>query len=210
MRGGDPGRTRHHQPLLGSSPRARGRRAKRVREGRIPGFIPACAGETAWCRSWRRTRRVHPRVRGGDGDQWKVAAGPGGSSPRARGRPCAPPCQLPKPGFIPACAGETQRRRRIARGREVHPRVRGGDDGESRCVSGGDGSSPRARGRLAIEIAQHGAIGFIPACAGETFAIKHSMRPRRVHPRVRGGDPHGCGLRRAPDGSSPRARGRRR
>ena len=69
--------------------------------------IPACAGETTDTESSFRSRRVHPRVRGGDTYSDNSIGDAKGPSPRARGRPLAELLDEFKRGSIPACAGET-------------------------------------------------------------------------------------------------------
>ncbi len=117
---------RGSQPLTGSPPRARGHGAG---HGLIHGptrFTPACAGTWRSPARSRRSRPVHPRVRG---DMFEESAG------------FAPP-----PRFTPACAGTCRWAARRRRFRPVHPRVRGdmGYSGSSSLRI--DGSPPRARG----------------------------------------------------------------
>ena len=151
-----------------------------------------------------------------------------GSSPRARGTPAEakkdfarddvhprvrgehPPNRIFRPRrtrFIPACAGNTRRNPRLARGFPVHPRVRGEHPARRIFATWGTGSSPRARGTLDLGTGLDARYRFIPACAGNTSRSPPSSSSSPVHPRVRG--EHPAGLRRGADddGSSPRARG---
>ena len=93
--------------------------------------------------------------------------------------------------------------------RAVHPRVCG-ERGSVKGVSPrSTGSSPRVRGTLhQLEIPQLGQR-FIPACAGNAFAVRRFPLRSTVHPRV-------CGERQTASlefssqiGSSPRVRGTR-
>jgi len=87
VRGGTTHESLAHGPREGASPRARGNRARLVRQGTVSRCIPACAGEPM---SWRRcsfSPRVHPRVRGGTRRGAAEVDHPGGASPRARGNP---------------------------------------------------------------------------------------------------------------------------
>ena len=92
----------------------------------------------------------------------------------------------------------------------VHPRVRGADPPQDVDVKPCAGSSPRARGRLLRVVAAGDVAGFIPACAGETSAARCRRASSWVHPRVRGGDGRKAVSVTLDQGSSPRARGRRR
>jgi len=53
-----------NRPRAGSSPHARGTRAKQWRKPGWPRFIPACAGNTSSSVSIPRQQTVHPRMRG--------------------------------------------------------------------------------------------------------------------------------------------------
>ena len=75
---------------------------------------------------------------------------------------------------------------------------------------GPGGSSPRARGALAIDRMANRWHGIIPACAGSTRACDTSKRPVGDHPRVRGEHPAASGDTGGSKGSSPRARGAQR
>ena len=64
MRGEHPHQARKARPQRGSSPHARGARARLIDTGARAGIIPACAGSTrkagdGWC-----IRQDHPRMRG--------------------------------------------------------------------------------------------------------------------------------------------------
>ena len=64
------------------------------------------------------------------------------------------------------------------------------------------GSSPRARGTLAIHFLELGLVRFIPASAGNTCEVFHEKAVFSVHPRERG--EHLCYLERAGPGASLR------
>ena len=110
-----------------------------------------------------------------------------GSSPRVRGTVRQSGVQRPKRRFIPACAGNGARRRRVRRQKR--------------------GSSPRVRGTESIATLSAAPFRFIPACAGNGPIGPSSSGSPSVHPRV-------CGERGRAledlvlgDGSSPRVRG---
>ena len=73
----------------------------------------------------------------------------------------------------------------------------------------GAGSSPRVRGTLVGVQRVGGAVGIIPACAGNTSRTTRATRGWRDHPRVCGEHVKTNGGRMVPTGSSPRVRGTR-
>ena len=91
-----------------------------------------------------------------------------GSSPRVRGTPRPGAAGPPRGRFIPACAGNTVRRRAGRRRETVHPRV----CGEHHFLDDGSlerrGSSPRVRGTRCRRVRRRRVRRFIPACAGNT------------------------------------------
>ena len=97
--------------FLGSSPRVRGTLVGSGMSRDAGGIIPACAGNTAG-----RSRRVggigdHPRVCGEHQLHNLCDGYTKGSSPRVRGTPRYMAHLLGQRGIIPACAGNTPRRR---------------------------------------------------------------------------------------------------
>ena len=111
------------------------------------------------------------------------------------------------PRIIPARAGFTQGHRpRPARPRD-HPRSRGVYSKRCTHRRGSRGSSPLARGLLAVAALADAVRGIIPARAGFTDALARASVGSRDHPRSRG--VYCPSLRCAPSrpGSSPLARG---
>ena len=107
MRGEHP-RTSHNVALIqGSSPHARGARARKRPPIRWEGIIPACAGSTIACSISLRPRWDHPRMRGEHFGNGKLGSFFGGSSPHARGAQRAALSTPIQAGIIPACAGST-------------------------------------------------------------------------------------------------------
>ncbi len=111
--------------------------------------------------------------------------------------------------FIPAGAGNTSGAACAVLSASVHPRWRG--EHAYRQVQGNEdaGSSPLARGthlQLSLGNLQ---IRFIPAGAGNTKNISHSIRSTTVHPRWRGEHIGHDARRPFRAGSSPLARGTR-
>ena len=87
--------------------------------------------------------------------------------------------------------------------------MRGEHWGTVNGILGKVGSSPHARGTLRCLWAGSGAIGIIPACAGNTLRLPRSGRPRGDHPRMRGEHVTPRDKAGEPLGSSPHARGTR-
>ena len=130
----------------GSSPLARGTRA-RPGVGAIPHrFIPARAGNTDGRRSRRGATPVHPRSRGEHDSRGIGIATPPGSSPLARGTRQL--CMIAKAAnrFIPARAGNTSPSRSRGNTASVHPRSRGEHLRHRYPGRPLAGSSPLARG----------------------------------------------------------------
>ena len=131
-----------------------------------------------------------------------------GSSPRVRGRFGAGVCECAGGGLIPACAGQTQRRRGHAAAFGAHPRVCGADILSFTVPHAPLGLSPRVRGRPRDGQLEWCRPGLIPACAGQTL---HHLAPSDrsgAHPRVCGADRLNNLDRADIMGSSPRVRGR--
>ena len=155
-----------NQPRIGSSPRVRGTRRSR-----------ACP--------WP-SNSVHPRVCGELGTPSPLMKIAVGSSPRVRGTPSRRRGERRASRFIPACAGNSPRRRWRASRRSVHPRVCGELDSNWRIASRRSGSSPRVRGTRGVRRSRSKPRRFIPACAGNSRWRRSSFRTPPVHPRVCG------------------------
>ena len=160
-----------------------------------------------WPRATASTSAVHPRVCGEHCSPLLIARLRRGSSPRVRGTLVVIGRQFDCLRFIPACAGNTHRRRVHCDIESVHPRVCGEHPGRTRAAVFNDGSSPRVRGTREDLLCAGPVRRFIPACAGNTRRTEVSRRDYAVHPRV-------CGEHRlrpramvSLDGSSPRVRG---
>ena len=186
----------------------RGKRWLNECEGHCGGSIPACAGETTR-HSFTGTRQVvYPRVCGGNA---LVAAGINrrkGLSPRVRGKLALGDPRFGERRSIPACAGETSSSATQCSESKVYPRVCGGNILGRGHISGGQGLSPRVRGKLLKAQGFADAARSIPACAGETAGAGSHPADNEVYPRVCGGNlPAGDGLA-ARAGLSPRVRGK--
>ncbi len=191
----------------GSSPRVRGT----GREGhgqRISGrFIPAGAGNSSRSRGPLKRPAVHPRGCGEQSQGARAAAQADGSSPRVRGTAALSQRYGETVRFIPAGAGNSPCRWRLARHTPVHPRGCGEQPCRAGMVRSYLGSSPRVRGTVAKHDGRAEAARFIPAGAGNSCSSTCRQISAAVHPR-------GCGEQFKEDanpqtgrGSSPRVRG---
>ncbi len=97
--------------LLGSSPRVRGTPSTYATLSTTVGIIPACAGNTIESGAKSEACRDHPRVCGEHRSVRKFCKLRAGSSPRVRGTLCHEKRGGAPGGIIPACAGNTRRRR---------------------------------------------------------------------------------------------------
>ena len=216
--------------MLGSPPRARGRRDGNETVGHAKGLTPACAG-TSPGRSSRRSptgltpacagtsipaaprtcpRWAHPRVRGDVRRAASSVSAARGSPPRARGRRLRVSRLDRLQGLTPACAGTSWYKHTGSDvGGGSPPRARGRPMlGQGRALK--DGLTPACAGTSSIDEPCPPVMGLTPACAGTSQAPSQGDAHGRAHPRVRGD----VGLRMGPltaqGGSPPRARGRPR
>lgn len=96
----------------GSSPLARGIPSTNAFFGAPQRIIPACAGNTKSDKYCQNLYWDHPRLRGEYlRSEMKLVASQG-SSPLARGILISPVDSIATPGIIPACVGNTARRRK--------------------------------------------------------------------------------------------------
>ena len=151
--------------------------------------------------------RDHPRICGEHLAAYTGEIEELGSSPHMRGTPrlrCVTPSLS---GIIPAYAGNTVIGAYIAPGVRDHPRI----CGEHMNVTGYQetpwGSSPHMRGTPQRPIPTTGALGIIPAYAGNTHTSNHRTCDAWDHPRICG--EHHCSMLAVvfAVGSSPHMRG---
>ena len=139
-----------------------------------------------------------------DLDQFELISG---SSPRGRGTRHRRHAGHVGRRFIPARAGNTERRHAREPDRTVHPRAGGEHPIRSlfECVP--SGSSPRGRGTRSGRCRATGGHRFIPARAGNTWMMIPMSLLMAVHPRA-GGEHDDARVSLAGfRGSSPRGRG---
>ena len=112
-------------PVIGSSPHARGLQLVTMSICGSSGIIPACAGFTYLPAEVDALLSDHPRMRGVYGEGPDAAADQKGSSPHARGLLDANNADVLNARIIPACAGFTFAM--VARHAAIkdHPRMRG-------------------------------------------------------------------------------------
>ncbi len=154
-------------PELGLSPRVRGNPI-RIR-GNVPrtGSIPARAGEPVSNLRPFSVVWVYPRACGGTALPSTRRPRSGGLSPRVRGNPGRAPGPGRDGGSIPARAGEPTARSPRASPSTVYPRACGGTPRMVMGIMSCPGLSPRVRGNRLCRADPLGAIGSIPARAGE-------------------------------------------
>ena len=146
-RGENSGRTSFIQPVIGTSPLARGKRCGRCRAGRRCRNIPARAGKTRNLAKKSSASSEHPRSRGENEPIWELMQGQFGTSPLARGKHLVTYSVRASVGNIPARAGKTAGGWvGVVLSRE-HPRSRGENAVMSVEVTVEAGTSPLARGK---------------------------------------------------------------
>ena len=117
----------------GSSPRVRGTVETGLGLGFSDRFIPACAGNRQTDSATRCRSAVHPRVCGEQYGRVRITVIAIGSSPRVRGTGWLTRAFFRLNRFIPACAGNSDRRSAGVIAGSVHPRVCGEQCNELVC-----------------------------------------------------------------------------
>ena len=153
----------------GSSPHARGTRARFRKTAADIRFIPACAGNAAHSGNGVYKMAVHPRMRGERHGPPETACPCDGSSPHARGTRLHRPTRGSATRFIPACAGNAGSCGTGFSGPSVHPRMRGERTVDADVLCRRAGSSPHTRGTLDHQHGKGQVLRFIPAYAGNAW-----------------------------------------
>ena len=148
---------------------------------------------------------VHPRVCGEQNKMSRAGQVTIGSSPRVRGTEDEDEDAHER--FIPACAGNRQRRCIWMCCRPVHPRVCGEQASSAPHCLALNGSSPRVRGTVDLGKSWTLDSRFIPACAGNRPSVDAKVISASVHPRVCGEQATRQLSAYGASGSSPRVRG---
>ena len=195
--------------VSGLSPRVRGNHINGYGWYLNLGSIPARAGEPKNCARQRIRLQVYPRACGGTADLPPEAMRADGLSPRVRGNRSRIGVYRFVGGSIPARAGEPAGRRSRLVPLWVYPRACGGTGRGRDAVLRAPGLSPRVRGNQIHSGRAGGAVGSIPARAGEPSGPNRCRGPPPVYPRACGGTPTAIVALFAPRGLSPRVRGNR-
>ena len=175
----------------GSSPLARGTLHARARDHVVFRIIPARAGNTCRRAAPRASRTDHPRSRGEHQSSLNPCTSSAGSSPLARGTRKVCDFENEYGRIIPARAGNTVAGAVSRAGLLHHPRSRGEHGDRAHALRPAGGSSPLARGTLAVPGAVEVSDRIIPARAGNTDP------DRSVHAADAGSSPLARGTPRA-------------
>ena len=125
-----------------------------------------------------------------------------------RGKPRRSFKVIPCYRLIPARAGKTSVVTWGEAQARAHPRACGENAPQTGGRGGGQGSSPRVRGKPVVLQARAGRGGLIPARAGKTRLRVRSLWLIRAHPRACGENMILCSPVASTWGSSPRVRGK--
>ena len=131
------------------------------------------------------------------------------SSPHARGTLTLNVGDAEPSRIIPACAGNTTRRRSLPTSATNHPRMRGEHELRIFATAAVPESSPHARGTRHARHRPRRHRRIIPACAGNTSEMRRVQHERPNHPRMRGEHFRSKVNPFAASESSPHARGTR-
>ena len=188
--------------------KARGEKnARQTIEIAVPTLNPADARSSADTGGRRYRQQNHSRLRREHSSSHAAAVQHWDSSPLARGARVGRAVRLPRLRIIPACAGSTPPPRPPRPPCGDHPRLSGEHIWRRRYYGVGEGSSPLARGALAIDPMRDYEFGIIPACAGSTATGGRWGARSWDHPRLRGEHNSLLSWGKRVRGSSPLARG---
>ena len=153
--------------ISGLSPLARGNRSRLPRKRRMPGPIPARAGEPSPAMYVSAAMAAYPRSRGGTACTDQRTDLYPGLSPLARGNHHLVWLRKLQRGPIPARAGEPDQVEVRVLPNGAYPRSRGGTVAPRVNTEKAPGLSPLARGNPALTWSLVNMPGPIPARAGE-------------------------------------------
>ena len=155
-------------PVVGSSPRMRGKRVRARASATRARIIPAHAGQTHRMQRGFMAGPDHPRACGANVHTAYQLRFPAGSSPRMRGKRLHDRCHRQRGRIIPAHAGQTHALS-WRRGHSAdHPRACGANMYDNSRIHGLFGSSPRMRGKPHVVDDLDRGVRIIPAHAGQT------------------------------------------
>ena len=130
-------------------------------------ITPACAGKRTGAFHYPVVSRDHPRVCGEKRCSiWQILNCIG-SPPRVRGKvvPSGNICTVS--GITPACAGKSFSCFKSNTFKWDHPRVCGEKAAGIKPIKSGEGSPPRVRGKVPLNLSNACHLGITPACAGK-------------------------------------------
>ena len=153
----------------GSSPRMRGKRRRGASGGEHDRIIPAHAGQTTVTLRVIMRPPDHPRACGANSGLNTSSTVITGSSPRMRGKRFGCSCLTVWRRIIPAHAGQTKIVLLNFINRADHPRACGANAHKGIKLTGGNGSSPRMRGKRGHCTCRARGRRIIPAHAGQTI-----------------------------------------
>ena len=192
----------------GSSPRVRGKEQTLRNEALNLGIIPAGAGKRLSGASVPTARQDHPRGCGEKAGSPRGPCGLWGSSPRVRGKAQRIAPTAKRRGIIPAGAGKSSLPNGAAKQCQDHPRGCGEKSALPLATCARTGSSPRVRGKGAVEGELRAQAGIIPAGAGKRACGLLPWAVARDHPRGCGEKDNAAAKAIYQAGSSPRVRGK--
>ena len=172
-------------------------------------IIPAHAGQTAEGRRQRQRTPDHPRACGANPTACAALSLHCGSSPRMRGKHVPQGLLQPGERIIPAHAGQTPSPWVSMISCADHPRACGANSQSWWYWYRQRGSSPRMRGKPALEERSPVSGRIIPAHAGQTPLHDTYDNVFPDHPRACGANSIVSSLGISQAGSSPRMRGKR-
>ena len=155
-----------------------------------------------------RELAVYPRTGGGNTARRPAAVSAKGLSPHGRGKLADGAVEVWVTRYIPARAGETKETGRSMTDAEVYPRTGGGNIFFHFQIRFWHNLSPHGRGKHGPTRPLVGAVGSIPARAGETVPFIRTSDIVKVYPRTGGGNFPAERLGIRDDGLSPPVRGK--
>ena len=200
----------HTHAQTGSSPRVRGKPARRRSRDHPRRLIPARAGKTYQAGLPIGAATAHPRACGENAYGRLRRGRPPGSSPRVRGKRRHRRRDTRDSGLIPARAGKTATDMEIVFASGAHPRACGENCSGPKSPRARLGSSPRVRGKPPTCAGSTRPPRLIPARAGKTAPAVPGRRRIGAHPRACGENREDPAPGVLPAGSSPRVRGKPR
>ncbi len=196
--------------IVGSPPRAWGKRVTWQGPLRLRRFTPTRVGKTHCQRRGSRERPVHPHARGENFFFRFLSPQKIGSPPRAWGKRLGVHIRADPGRFTPTRVGKTPASTGFTRVPTVHPHARGENVRPEPRAIRSTGSPPRAWGKRQRLGERPRELRFTPTRVGKTLILGNRTRWRSVHPHARGENTLGALRVYVSSGSPPRAWGKRR